>query len=83
MGWLSGKKKIYVSSSTYNLAGDIKDRLRYLPTVIAGHVITGSKNTLTNSIVGSLFNGPAMRLRAYGRWARRSGYSEYIDWKLS
>lgn len=80
MGWFSRKKKIYVSSSTYNLAGDIKDRIRYLPTVIAGHVITGSKNTITQSIVGSLLNGPGIRLRAFGRWARNSGYNTAIGW---
>ena len=44
MGAFSRKKKIYVSSSTYNLAGDIKDRIRYLPTIIAGHMIDGSKS---------------------------------------
>ena len=80
MGWFSGKKKIYVSSSTYNLAGDIKDRIRYLPTVIAGHMITGSKNTIPQSIVGSLLNGPAIRLRSFGRWARYSGYNNAVGW---
>ena len=80
MGAFSRKKKIYVSSSTYNLAGDIKDRIRYLPTIIAGHVITGSTNTISNSIVGSLLNGPAIRLRSFGRWARNSGYNGQIGW---
>lgn len=66
---LFGSKKIYVSSTVYNLAGDINDRPNYLKTLITGKVIQGTdKRSFADSIVGGYLNGPGIKLRNFGRW---------------
>lgn len=78
MGLFSSKKKISVSSSIYNLAGAIEDRIQYLPTVINTKIIAGTAQYIGETIQNSLMNGPGMRMRSYARWARNSGYASAI-----
>lgn len=79
MGLFSKKKKIYVSSVSYNLAGDIKDRVKYMPTTVMSHVIKNSaSDSLAESITQSLMSGPGIKFRAFGRWARNSGYTAAV-----
>lgn len=79
MGLFSKKKKIYVSSVSYNLAGDIKDRVKYLPTAVMSHVIKNSaSDSLAESITQSLMSGPGIKFRGFGRWARNSGYTTSV-----
>lgn len=77
MGLFSGKKKTFVSSSVWNLAGDIKDRPDYLKSVVAGNVIKDNGFSLGEVIPSSYLNGPGMGLRKYGNWAR--GSSNYAN----
>ena len=74
MGLFSSKKKITVGSTMYNLAGDIQDRIQYLPTVINTKIIAGSNESVGETIQNSLLRGPGMRMRAFSRWAVNSGY---------
>jgi len=68
MGLFSGKTKVYVASSVYNLAGDIKDRANYLKTTVVGSVLADNSNrTITDDITRSYINGPGIRMRQYGR----------------
>lgn len=79
MGWFSKKKKIYVSSVSYNLAGDIKDRVKYIPTTVMSHVIKNSaSDSLAESITQSLMSGPGIKFRGFGRWAQRTGYTAAV-----
>lgn len=78
MGWLSKKKKIYVSSVTYNLAGDEKDHVKYIPTVVLSKIISNTNFDMSDTLQSALIRGPGMRTRTFARWARESGYSAAI-----
>lgn len=78
MGLFSSKKKITVGSTLYNLAGDIEDRIQYLPTVINTKIIAGTAQSIGGVIQSSLIAGPGMRMRSFARWARTSGYNDQI-----
>lgn len=77
MGLFSSKKKTFVSSSVWNMAGDIKDRADYLKSVVVGNVILDSSVPLGQAIPSAYLNGPGMGLRRYARWAK--GPSNYDD----
>ena len=78
MGLFSSKKKIFVSSSLYNLAGDIDKRVNYLKTVVGSHIITHGEGTVGEAVTGSLLRGPGIKFRSFARWARTQGYSDHI-----
>lgn len=78
MGWFSKKKKIYVSSVTYNLAGDEKDRVKYLPTTVITKIVSDNNFSMSDAIQSALLNGPGIRMRSYARWARVQGYAGTI-----
>jgi len=78
MGLFSSKKKIIVSSVVYNLAGDINDRIRYLPTTISTSILSNTRSDLGETIYRSLLNGPGIKMRSFARWARVYGYSADI-----
>lgn len=80
MGLFSSKKKVYVSSSLYNLAGAIEDRPNFIKDVIASHVVSGNQSSMADSIVGSLLTGPGIKFRSFARWARTSGYATELSW---
>lgn len=77
MGLFSRKKKTYVSSVVYNLAGDEFKRPNYLKTTVSNAII-GEAPSITDSIVGSYLNGPAMRFRSFLRWTDRTDYTDKI-----
>lgn len=77
MGLFSSKKKTYVSSSVWNMAGDIKDRANYLKTTVAGNVLLDSPISLGEAIPSAYLHGPGMGLRNYAKWAK--GSSDYDD----
>lgn len=78
MGLFSRKKKITVSSVTYNLAGDEKDRVKYLPTTVITKIVANNQFSMSDAIQSALLNGPGIRMRSFARWARSSGYSNTI-----
>jgi hypothetical protein len=71
------KKKVFVGSVVYNLAGPESGRPDYLKTTVIGGVITGSES-LGNTITDSYIQGPGIKLRNFARWARTSGYSNAV-----
>lgn len=78
MGLFSRKKKIFVSSVTYNLAGDEKDRVRYLPTTVLTKIMSNNQFSMTDALQSALLNGPGIRMRSFARWARTTGYANAI-----
>lgn len=78
MGWFSKKKKIFVSSVTYNLAGDEKDRVKYLPTTVITKIVADNNFSMSDSIQSALLNGPGIRMRSFARWSRLQGYTNTI-----
>lgn len=68
MGLFSKKKKTYVSSVSYNLAGD--DVENFATSIISNSILSGSANGLATDIVQSYLKGQGMKLRQaydYGR----------------
>lgn len=71
MGLFSTKKKIYVASVAYNLAGDPLDRIQVLRSTVANSVLFGDpKKTLGEQIVTSQLQGPGINQQAFFRWAK-------------
>lgn len=70
MGLFSSKKKTYVSSVVYNLAGPVEDRPDYLKSVVLGNILTKDRYKPADMIQESYGSGMGLRLRNYHRWAR-------------
>lgn len=78
MGLFSGKKRTYVSSVTYNLAGDIDLRPNYLHGLIISSVFKGSPRTsLGEDVSRGYLNGPGMRYRSFIQWYDRTNFIQY------
>jgi len=73
-----GGKVVTVSSSVYNMAGDIKKRPNVLKSVIVGHVLQDNGATITNTISGAYLTGGGIKLRNFYKWAEDSGYNAAI-----
>ena len=71
MGLFSGSKKIFVSSTAYNLAGPEKDRPNYLKSTLFNTIMSDLPST-ADGIRESYFNGPGMVQRHYFNWAKRN-----------
>lgn len=77
MGIFGSRKKTYVSSVVYNMAGDEMNRPDYLKTTVLGSVLNNSPS-ISDSLVGSYIEGPGMRFRKFARWADRTNYNDVI-----
>lgn len=77
MGLFSGSKKTYVSSVVYNMAGPEEERVSYLKTTVIGAVLS-QKSSIATTIVNSYLNGPGIKLKRFGRWARTSEYTDEV-----
>jgi hypothetical protein len=83
MGLFKKKKKTYVASTCYNLAGDEAERPDYLKSVVLGAAIAGDpKASLGDAIRDGYLGGPGMKMRAYYRWAQ-SDYADVIGFSSS
>lgn len=78
MGLFSKKKKIFVSSVAYNLAGDEKDRVQFLPTTVITKIVSNNNFSMADTLQSALLNGPGIRMRSFARWARETGYTDAI-----
>lgn len=79
MGIFGSRKKTYVTSVAYNLAGDEKNRANYLKTTVIGSILA-ERPSLAGSINQSYLGGPGIRFRNYQRWAENQGYVDGIGW---
>lgn len=77
MGIFGSRKKTYVSSVVYNMAGDEMDRPDYLKTTVLNSVLNNNPS-ISDAIVGSYLEGPGMRFRQFAKWARNTGYNDTI-----
>lgn len=80
MGLFSSKKKTYVSSVVYNLAGDEDKRANYLKTTVIGAILA-ERPSLAQAINQSYIDGPGIKLRNYAKWAVDQGYADAIGWR--
>lgn len=66
---LFGGTTIVVSSSVYNMAGDINKRPNYLKTIVGSSIIGDDKFDLTETFTQSYMTGPGVKARNFCRWA--------------
>ena len=69
MGLFSTKKKIYVASTCYNLAGDELERVFYLKSLVLRNVLSGTKDTMGDTLINGYLHGPGIKMRTFFRWA--------------
>ena len=69
---LFGSKKIYVSSSIYNLAGDELDRPNFLKSSLFAAVMNPYDAYLGDTIVGNYLTGPGIMQRSFFNWSVRN-----------
>lgn len=72
MGLFSSKKKIFVSSVPYNLAGDENLRPNYLKSLMLGGILTQNNFDAGETIQSGYLQGPGMKLRSFFRWAQNN-----------
>jgi len=73
MGIFSSKRKIFVASTVYNLAGDEADRQNYMKSTVVANVIGNDpKQYIGESVVNSHLNGPGIKQRSVFRWAKNN-----------
>ena len=77
MGFFGNKKKRYVSSTVYNLAGDEDKRPNFLKATVIGAVIAG-KDSLAQAIQDAYTTGPGTRLKRFNNWAENQGYNGLV-----
>ena len=77
MGIFGSRKKTYVSSVVYNMAGDEMERPNYLKTTVLSSVLN-NRPSISDSLVGSYLEGPGMRFRRFAQWAERTNYNDVI-----
>lgn len=77
MGFFGNKKKRYVSSTVYNLAGDEDKRPNFLKATVIGAVIAG-KDSLAQAIQDAYATGPGTRLKRFSNWAENQGYNDLV-----
>lgn len=71
------KKKTYVSSTLYNLAGDPTGKPSFKRTAIASAIVRGSD--IPRDMRNAYLSGFAISLRSFGRWGETSGYNHRIS----
>lgn len=76
MGIFSSKKKTYVSSVVYNMAGDELERPNYLKTTVIGSTL--NQQRIAQVLTNSYLQGPGMRFRTFAKWAKRTNYEDTV-----
>lgn len=67
-----------VSSTVYNLAGDVNKRGDYLKTTVISNVVGESSMSMGETINRAYLGGPAMKLRSFARWAEGSADYNHV-----
>ena len=83
MGLFSGSKKIYVSSSIYNLAGDELDRPNFIKSSLFSAVMNPYNAYLGETIVRNYLTGPGIMQRSFFNWAVRNDVAGLPTLKIS
>lgn len=79
MGLFGSRKKTYVSSTCYNMAGDVHERTNFFKnTIVTAVLVPDEKRTLGTAINNAYSGGPGIRMRGFARWARNHGYADFI-----
>lgn len=66
------RKKIYVSSVIYNMAGNYDERNDYLKYLVLTGVLASDGRTVGEVISSGTLNGPRMNYQTFFRWAKNN-----------
>lgn len=66
---LFSSKKVYVSSTISNLAGDAARRPDYLKTAVLSKTLLNQASSMGDVIKEAYLHGPGIKLRSFYRWA--------------
>lgn len=72
MGLFSSKKKTYVSSVIYNMAGPEEDRPQFLKTIILGNMVGNKNFNVVETIQNGYKTGGGTKLRRFYNWAENN-----------
>jgi hypothetical protein len=72
------KKKIFVSSETYNLAGPENKRDNVLKNTLLATILAENRPWLGETITNSYLKGQGVKLRNFSNWATRSGFTANV-----
>ena len=75
MGLFSTEYKTYVSSTIYNLAGEIDLRPNVVPLILLGNILNPSKEGLANTMFRAQMGSPVTSQRRMFNWAAAGNYS--------
>ena len=72
------KKKIFVSSETYNLAGPENKRDNVLKNTLLAAILAENRPWLGETITNSYLKGQGIKLRNFSNWATRTGFTANV-----
>lgn len=80
MGFFGGGSTTVVSSTIYNMAGDVNKRPDFLKSTITASIIGDDvTQSIGDTIQNSYINGPGITLRSFYKWAAgSSGYEDVV-----
>jgi hypothetical protein len=78
MGLFSSKKKIFVATSVYNMAGDELERRNYLKDMIINNVLAPQPASWGDLINQNYLYGPGMKLRRWFKWVTKPGNYNHV-----
>ena len=64
--------KTYVSSTSYNLAGDVEDRPNFLQTTVMGSILSKNESYVSETIINAQLDGPGIKQRQFFNWAKKN-----------
>ena len=77
MSLFGNKKRTYVSSTVYNLAGDVDKRPNFIKTTVMQAVVL-EKDSIAKAVTDAYLTGPAIKLQNLTNWANNKGYTDEL-----
>jgi hypothetical protein len=74
MSLFGNRKRTYVSSTVYNLAGDVDKRPNFLKATVLQSVLT-QRESIAKSITDAYLSGPGVKLQGFTNWANNYGFT--------
>lgn len=77
MGYFSDVTTTYVSSTVYNLAGDVDLRPNFLKATVLQAVVL-EKDSIAEAITDAYLTGPGVKLQGFTNWANNNGFTDEL-----
>lgn len=77
MSLFGNEDRTYVSSTVYNLAGDVDKRPNFLKATVLQSVLT-QRESIAKSITDAYLSGPGVKLQGFTNWANNHGFTDEL-----